>query len=83
MVRRALNDVDDRFPPFGRGGDVEKDEFIRALVIVADGQLNGIAHVAQAVLLRPAKLPAAGDPSVMDVETGDDAFGEHGLLILK
>ena len=79
-VRRALDHVDDRFASLGGSGDVEEDEFVRALVVVADGQLDRIADIAQAVVLRPAELLAAGDAAVMDVEAGDDAFGEHGTF---
>jgi hypothetical protein len=77
-VGRAFDHVDDRFAALGRGGDVEEDEFVGALLIIANGKLDRIADVAQAVVFRPSELLAAGDESVVDVETGNDTFGEHG-----
>ena len=38
----------------------------------------GVADVAQAVFLGAAELLPPRDAAVMDVEAGDDAFGEHG-----
>ena len=59
------------------GGDVEEDHFIRALSVVAQGQLDGIADVVQFARFSSAELNAAGDVAVMDVQAGDDTFCEH------
>jgi hypothetical protein len=55
-----------------RRRDVEKDDLIRALVLIADGELNGIAGVADV-----EKSGALDDPAFVDVETRDYAFEEH------
>ena len=78
-VRRgALDHVDHRPPAMGAGGDVEKDHLVGALVVVADREFDGVADIAQPAVLRAAELHPARHFTVVDVETGDDAFREHG-----
>ena len=59
------------------GGDVEEHHFVRALLVVAEGEFHGVADVAQAALLGDAELDAARDMAVVDVETRDDTFCNH------
>jgi hypothetical protein len=59
--------------PVARGGDVEEDEFVRALGVVGLGALHRIAGITQLL-----KLDALDDATGVDVETGNDAAGEHG-----
>ena len=55
-----------------RGGDVEEDQLVGALGVVALGQLDRIAGVAQADEVR-----ALDDSPRVDVEAGDDALEDH------
>jgi len=80
----ALDDVDHRGAAMRAGGDVEENHLVRALVIVTQGQLHGIADIAQPALLGAAELDAAGDFSVMNVETGNDTFCQHiGMEVIS
>ena len=54
-------------------GDVEEDDLVGAFAGVARGQLGGIAGVDDV-----DELDALDDAAVADVETGDDALGQHG-----
>ena len=60
------------------GGDVEEHHFVRALLVVAQRQLDGIADVAQFARFGLAELDAAGDLAVMDVQARNDTFCHHG-----
>src|SRR5208283_3287310 len=73
LARGAVHNVDHRVAVVAGGGDVEEDELVGALFVVARGQLDGIAGVAQA-----DEIDALDDAAGGDVEAGDDAFGEHG-----
>ena len=61
LVRRPLDDVHDRLPAMGAGRDVEKDHLIGSLLVVAEGQLDGIADIAQLARFRSAELNPPGD----------------------
>src|SRR6185295_16675058 len=59
------------------GADVEEDEFVGALLLVAPRHLDGVAGVAQV-----DEVDALDHAAAVHVQTGDDAFGQHdGLLI--
>ena len=73
----AFNNIDHGRPPVCAGGDVKEDHFVGALLVVAQRKFNGVTDIAQAAILGTAELDAAGDFAVVDVETGDDALGEH------
>ena len=77
LVCCALDYVHHRAAAVRRGGDVEEHHFVRALFVVAHGEFNRIAHVAQAALFGDAKLDAARDFAIVNVETRDDTFGQH------
>ena len=77
LVGRALDDIDHRGPAVGAGGDVEENHFVRALFVVAHGEFDGIADVAEFAGFGFAELDAASDLAVMDVETGNDSFCDH------
>ncbi len=64
------------FAGVARCGDVEKDQLVGALAIVAIGQFDRIAGIAQVDEVDALDHAAAGD-----VETGNDAFGEHSLQL--
>ena len=60
-----------------RRRDVEKHHLVRALVIVAQREFDGIAHIAKAALFGDAKLHAAGNLPVMHIEARYDTFRDH------
>ena len=55
------------------GGDVEEGQLVGALLVVAGGDLDRIAGVAQL-----DEVDALDDAPGGHVEAGNDAFGEHG-----
>ena len=58
---------------FGAGGDVVEHELVGALVAIALGEHQDVAHD-----LVIAEANALYDLAVADVEAGDDAFGKNG-----
>ena len=54
------------------GGDIEEDELVGALVIVAAGQLDGVARIAQA-----DEVDSLDDAAASDVQAWNDAPREH------
>jgi hypothetical protein len=80
LVGGALDHLDHRAATVGGGGDVEENHFVRALLVVAEREFHRVADVAQAALFGDAKLDAARDLAVVDVEAGDDTFCNHGLI---
>jgi hypothetical protein len=52
------------------GRDVQEGQFVGALGVVAPGDLHRIARVADV-----HEIDALDHASVIDVETGNDAFG--------
>ena len=57
---------------FDRRSDVEDDDLVDALHVVAACELGRVAGLTQTL-----EVDAFDDASVTDVETGDDALGEH------
>ena len=70
-VRRASSTIVSR--ALVRGGDVEEDQLVGALGVVALGQLDRVAGVAQV-----DEVGALDDAAGVDVEAGDDALQGHG-----
>jgi hypothetical protein len=74
LLGGARHDVVGGVAAVGRGGDVEEGELVRALGVVAAGQLDGVPGVAQV-----GEVDALDDPAGLDVQAGDDADGDaHG-----
>ena len=63
-----VHDVDHRVATVGRRGDVEEDQLVGALAVVARGQLDRIAGVAEV-----DEVDALHHAAVGDVEARDDA----------
>ena len=76
-IGNALDDIDHGGAAVGAGGDVEKDHFIGTLLIVTNGEFDGITDVTEFAGFGFAELDAAGDLASVDVEAWDDSFGEH------
>ena len=53
--------------------DVQEDDLVRALAVVALGKLHRVAGVAQA-----HEVDALDHATVFDVQAGDHSFGQHG-----
>ena len=73
----AADHVEHDVAAFVAGADVEEDQFVGALLLVAARHLDRIAGVAQVEEVDPLD-----DPAAIDVETGDDAFGEHKVQFI-
>ena len=58
---------------FMAGGDVVEDQFISAVGLIALGLLDGVAGIDVV-----EKFHAFDDAAAIDIETGNDALGEHG-----
>ena len=58
-------------------GDVKKYHFIRALLIIAQREIDRVADVGQATGLGLAKLHASGDLAIMNIQARYDTAGEH------
>src|SRR5262249_18631931 len=67
LLGSALGELDDRAAPLVAGGDVEEDELVGPLPVVAGRELHRVAGVAQ-----PDEVDALDHAAAVDVETGDD-----------
>ena len=68
VVGGPPGELDDRVAALVRGGDVEEDELVGALGVVALGELDRVAGVAQS-----DEVGSLDDPPGLDVEAGDQA----------
>ena len=68
VVGGSPGERDDRVAPLVRGGDVEEDELVCALGVVALGELDRVARVAQA-----DEVGSLDHPPTIDVQARDDA----------
>ena len=75
-VGGALDGVEQRAAALVRGGDVEQDDLVGAAARVAMRELGGVAGVDDV-----EELDAFDDASGAHVKTGDDAFGQHALVL--
>ena len=51
--------------------------FVGTLLVVAHGEFDGVADIAEAARFGFAELDAAGDLAVVDIKTWNDASSEH------
>ena len=78
MRRRAFDDIDHRGAPSWALAVMSKKTISSAaLVIVTNGQFHRIADIAQTTVLSPAKLHASRHFSIVNIEAGNYAFGQH------
>jgi hypothetical protein len=59
------------------GGYVKKNQFIRALIVISDGQFDRVADIAQFARFSLTELHAARDVPSMHIQTRNNALGEH------
>ena len=71
FASHAFDHFHERAAIFVACRDVEKDEFIGALLIVTPRDLDRIAGI-----LDLEELDALDDPALVDIQAGDDAFGQ-------
>jgi hypothetical protein len=62
------------------GGDVEKNHFVGALIVIAEREFHRVAHAAELARLGFAKLDAACYFSVVDIKARDDTFCNHATI---
>ena len=74
VVGGAPRQLDDRLALLVGGGDVEEDELVGALGVVALGQLDRVARIAQA-----DEIGALDDAPGVDVEAWDHSLENHRL----
>ena len=74
VVGGAAGQLDDRLAPLVGGGDVEEDQLVGALGVVAGRELDRVARIAQTDEVR-----ALDDPPGVDVQARDDALQRHWL----
>ena len=72
LLGGAIDDVDHRVAPVGRRSDVEEDQFVGALGVVARGQLDRVTRVAQ-----PDEVDALDHAAAGHVEARDDPGDPH------
>src|SRR2546429_127929 len=70
LIRDSLDHVVEETPRLDARADVEKREFVSALLVVAARDLDGIAGVAQV-----HEIDTFDDAAGSDVEAGDNALG--------
>jgi hypothetical protein len=73
LVGRALDDIDDGGAPVRAGRDVEEHHFISALFVVADGQFDGIADVAQFAGFGAPELHAPRYLAAVNIKARNDS----------
>src|SRR5207237_1371849 len=71
-VRDRADGVRKRLPALERRCDIEDDDLVDPVDVVARGQFRGITCVAQLL-----ELDAFDDLAVADIHAGDDALGQH------
>jgi hypothetical protein len=79
LVGDAFDNIDHGGAAVGCGGDIEKDHFVGALLIIAKSESDGVTDILEAAGFGFAELDATGDVSIVDIEAGYDASCEHGL----
>jgi hypothetical protein len=62
------------------GGNVEKYHFVSALLIVTKREFHRVADIPEFTGLGLAELDAAGDLAGMNVQAGNDSFGNHAII---
>ena len=70
--RDAPDHVQHDVPPLVAGGDVEENQFVGAICLVAAGHFHRIAGVAQLT-----KVDALHDPAAVHVQARNDPLAEH------
>ena len=70
--------MQDQPPVVRRRGDVQKRQLVRTLLVVARGNFDRVARIAQF-----DEVNTFDDAATCDVQARNDAFGEHSLTHLR
>ena len=70
LIGDTFDDVEDQATLIRTRGDIEKRDFVCAFIVVAFGDFNRVAGIAQI-----DEIDALDHAAGVDIETGDDAFG--------
>jgi hypothetical protein len=73
LIRHPPDNIKHGGTAFVAGTDVKKNQLVGPIFLIAPSNLDWISGVTQI-----QKVNAFHDAAAVDVETGDDAFGEHG-----
>src|SRR5262249_37138525 len=74
FLGHAAHNVEQDLAAFVAGTDVEKDQFVGPLLLVAARHLDRIAGVSQ-----PQEVHPLDNPAALDVQTRDNALGQHTI----
>ena len=77
LAGHGFDDVQDHIAAVAGGGDVQKREFVSALLVVAGRDFDRVSGVAQF-----DKVDALDHATTCHVKARDDAFGEHVSVTL-
>src|SRR5207244_4223431 len=73
LFRDAADDIDHDLPAFMAGTDIQKDQLVRAVFLVAASDLHGVARVAQ-----PQKVDSLYHPATINIHARHDSLRQHG-----
>ncbi len=76
LVHDLTDQVGHDLPPLVAGGDVVEDQFVRAILLIFAGLGDGVAGVDVV-----EEFDAFDDAPAINVQTGNDTFGQHDLFI--
>ena len=76
LVHDLADQVGHDLPALVAGGDVVEDQFVRAVLLIFAGLGDGIAGVDVV-----EEFDAFDDAAAINVQTGNDSFGQHDLFI--
>src|SRR5206468_4301443 len=77
LFRDAPHHVEQDLPALVAGADVEEDQLVGAVGLVAARHLDGVAGVAQL-----EEIDTLDHTAAVHVQAGDDALGEHAAVNL-
>ena len=72
LLSRPADDLQHNVAPLVAGGDVEKHQFVGAILLVTGRHGHRIAGVAEV-----KEISSLHHPTAVDVEARNDAFGKH------
>ena len=65
------------------GGDIKKYHFVRALIVVPQGEFNWITHIPELPRFSSTKLNSSGDFSIMHIQAWNDSSCQHVIEICE
>jgi hypothetical protein len=72
LVGRASHDIDHDGTLFMTGRDVQEDQLIGTLLLIPRSDFNRVAGITKL-----DEVSSFDDSASMDIQAGDNAFGEH------